>query len=710
MTPPTSSSSNKRRNGSGWRDDPIASPDQDRLNRGQFADHAARLIDGNHSPDSSVVYGLEGPWGSGKSSALSLVAGYLGTSGGRRWQIVRFTPWATTGTEALLEEFFNALSTAVPEAGKNNQLRERLRSYAEIARPIAAAVPVLGSALAEASRSVEARMRKPWNVAFDEIAAELRQLDTAILIVVDDIDRLQPTELLDLLKVVRLLGRFPGVDFLLAYDEQTVVETLQDPRRGTVTRERARAFMEKIVQYPLSMPPLLTNKIINMVAEGLTEILTPERVEDSFDRRRFSRVLTDTMPGQLTTPRAIGRFLAQVEQQVSMHDLAEMDDTDLILATFLRVQFPDLFSTLQAWKADLTHGASRWTLTSRREDTGPDWDAKLSEVVEGERNRDDSRAVLEALFPAVSNRDSQRTEPLRFAHPDYFDRYLAQSIPDGDIPDASISSALESAASGNAVFLRSLLLNDSDDLVALAINKIRSRYPDISEPWRHAETRGPLTLDLLASGMGVVGELRDRRAAWTSELAQTTYWMANVIRTIVDREPDVQLAEALAACMRLDRRAHVASYAANEIGDLNERTQEGLRRTLREVANDLLPLLVTDLHAGDQSEGLAGGSWLYSIVSEAGLFADLQAAVADGLRVGDFAVEDVAARFVSFAYVIGGSGELPSSASFSGSEFTRLTGVPAESTDHSERFDWPDTSWPRRRAFAATFIEGSAIA
>ncbi|MBK8867398.1 MAG: hypothetical protein KBF43_13135 [Dermatophilaceae bacterium] len=30
-----------------------------------------------HSPASSVVYGLEGPWGSGKSSVIALLTSYL---------------------------------------------------------------------------------------------------------------------------------------------------------------------------------------------------------------------------------------------------------------------------------------------------------------------------------------------------------------------------------------------------------------------------------------------------------------------------------------------------------------------------------------------------------------------------------------------------------------------------------------------------------
>ena len=239
----------------GWRDDPIKTVEEDRLRRAPVAQRAAQLIAENHSAESSVVYGLEGPWGSGKSSVIALLTSYLTGAEGSRWKVVTFTPWATTGTEGLLSEFFAALATVAPKK-KGDKVRDLMASYADIARPIASLVPVAGAALVEASKTLEHRLVKPWNMAFDEIAEALRELDTPVLVVVDDIDRLQPSELLDLLKVVRLLGRFPGVDFLLAYDEQTLVETLQSPARGTASKARARAFMEKIVQYPLTIPPL----------------------------------------------------------------------------------------------------------------------------------------------------------------------------------------------------------------------------------------------------------------------------------------------------------------------------------------------------------------------------------------------------------------------------------------------------------------------
>lgn len=690
----------------GWRDDPIKTVAEDQLRRAPVAQRAAQLIAQNHSAESSVVYGLEGPWGSGKSSVIALLTSYLTEAEYSRWKVVTFTPWATTGTEGLLSEFFAALATVAPKS-KGDKVRGLMASYADIARPIASLIPVAGAAVVEASRTIEHRLAKPWNVAFDEIAAALRELDTPVLVVVDDIDRLQPRELLDLLKVVRLLGRFPGVDFLMAYDEQTLVETLQNPAQGAASKARARAFMEKIVQYPLTIPPLLTSQIVRMLDTGLTDILTVERVETSFDKQRFGDVILTTMPRQLTTPRAIERFLAQVREQFRAHDLDEMNDVDLILATFLRVQFPDVFARLQSRKADLTKATSSYGGPGRREEHEPDWDA-LVNVLELAEDCQDAMTVLEAVFPAVRGKNPSRVAARRFAHPDYFDRYLAQTIPEGDIPDSLISRILEKAAAGDADDLRALLTDADNDRVILGLNKIRERYPDVDEVAYHTGPEGPITLELLWVTMALVDEVGDDRLnTFISTGDQLRWWASILLRRLLAADPTHDVDSALLRCSQIHRRTHVLTTATRDVSRLSDATRNALTEALQREVGRILPMLLADLRMGDRSDKESGIGFLYEVVAESEHLVDLQKQIAEGLAANDFTVEDVAARFVGLAYVIGGSGR-PSSASFSGDSFTKITGVAARSADHRETGEWDDTSWPRRREFAAQFILSAA--
>lgn len=391
----------------GWHDDPIKAVEQDRFNRAPVAERIAKLIHRNHSVDSSIVYGLEGPWGCGKSSVIALITTFLNRCQESKgeWRIVSFTPWATTGIDGMLSEFFAALSSAVPDASKKKgeKLLKLLADYMWIVRSAAPFVPVVGGMVGSAAEVVEDKLQKqkPWKVLFEELSNELRELNSPILVIVDDIDRLQVDELLVLLKLVRLLGRFPGVDFLLAYDERALVDILQSSGREDLSQARARAFMEKIIQYPLTLPPLLVGQIVKLISDGLNEVLLLDKTGKGFESYRISIIILEIMPSQLGTPRSIARFFAQLREEFIIHTPGEIDNTDLVLAVFLRVQFPSVFSQLQDWKTKLTatDGSQIVFTSSRKEEI--DW-SPLVQTLGCERDRKDALTLLKTLFPAVA--------------------------------------------------------------------------------------------------------------------------------------------------------------------------------------------------------------------------------------------------------------------------------------------------------------------
>ena len=457
------------------------------------------------------------------------------------------------------------------------------------------------------------------------------------------------------------------------------------------------------MQYPLSIPPLLTSQIVGMLNSGLTEIVTPERVETSFDKQRFGDVILTTMPRQLTTPRAVERFLAQVREQFRAHDLDEMNDVDLILATFLRVQFPDVFAKLQSRKADLTRVTSSYIGSNRREEPEPDWDALVNDLDQAE-DRQDALSVLGATFPAVRGKNPSRVAAGRFAHPDYFDRYLAQAIPEGDISDAQISQLLEGAAAGDAAGLRALMTEADNHRVMLGLSKIRERYPDVGEVRYHTGPEGPITIELLSVAMALVDEASDDRlSTWTSTSDQLRLWAATVLRRLLEADPTCDVDPALLRCSQIHRRTHVLNTATRDVSRLNEAAQNAATDALQREVGRILPMLLADLRQGDNSHGESGSSFLYELIADSPSLEELQTEIAEGLAANDFTVADVAARFVGLDYVIGASGR-PSRASFSGELFTKVTGVAARSADHRETGEWDDTSWPSRRAFAAQFI------
>ncbi|KLL95332.1 hypothetical protein NJ76_27775 [Rhodococcus sp. IITR03] len=74
-------------------DAPLAEGDEenDLLERRPFAKQVAKRIAQAGTHD-SVVFGLAGPWGAGKTSALTLIRKELHNLQ-RSWVVVDFTPW-----------------------------------------------------------------------------------------------------------------------------------------------------------------------------------------------------------------------------------------------------------------------------------------------------------------------------------------------------------------------------------------------------------------------------------------------------------------------------------------------------------------------------------------------------------------------------------------------------------------------------------------
>lgn len=91
-------------------DRPIEAPSEDRLGFGPAARHVAEAIRKMAPPDSFVI-GIEGEWGSGKSSFINLVSDALRKPGNAP-EIVRFLPWLISSREGLLKELFTEITKA----------------------------------------------------------------------------------------------------------------------------------------------------------------------------------------------------------------------------------------------------------------------------------------------------------------------------------------------------------------------------------------------------------------------------------------------------------------------------------------------------------------------------------------------------------------------------------------------------------------------
>lgn len=286
-------------------DRPIRDAEQDRLGLGPFVDGLARSLvadDGRRAR--GVVIGLEGPWGSGKSSILNLVAQRLsnGSKDGDESPkpepvVVRFDPWLVSGREDLIASFLRVLVDAIDPVGRERarfgSLVSKLARYGEMVAPAAG---FLGAAVGEAvggAMKALAQATAPAGNPFElreALEEALAAFDRPIVVLIDELDRVEDAEVRTMAQLVRSVMDFPSISYLLAYDPQRVAEALGGGASAEA-RRRGEAYLEKIVQLRVPVPAPPPGKLLELLEEDVRELLRATPIARYVDGDRLRSVL-----------------------------------------------------------------------------------------------------------------------------------------------------------------------------------------------------------------------------------------------------------------------------------------------------------------------------------------------------------------------------------------------------------------------------------
>ena len=342
------------------QDRPIEHMEADMLGRAPFVENVVRALiveerdkKGHVTSfrSTGMVIGLTGQWGSGKSSILNMVAATLITKV-PRVAVATFNPWLVKGRDELLATFFDelrdALGRSLKERGRDvltafDKYRTAVTTGARVIGHLADAFGAggVGHALSREVQQIAKKVKAPKKLA---PTAERRNLESklkakkiAVVVLIDELDRVEDEDVRAVAQLVKAVGDIKGISYLVAYDSDRVTDALG---RGTEAKERRRtgeAYLEKIIQHPIPLRPLLREDVDKLLRLALRQHGLPEFSGLTEDEGSILECVSD----EITTPREIKRLAgsyAAIDRMVGR----EINSVDILGYCWLLTKAPSL--------------------------------------------------------------------------------------------------------------------------------------------------------------------------------------------------------------------------------------------------------------------------------------------------------------------------------------------------------------------------------
>lgn len=459
-------------------DRPIRSDNEDRFGFAALAERIAESLT-TQAADKGFVFGLEGKWGSGKSSLLALILKRLREMEAAKVAAVEFRPWLIGDRDQLLSTLFEDLAKAIAglehaagDATGTTQLAakevaEQIKSFARHLGPVGKLaglagmfVPgatIVGDALEKIASAASEQAGGPTLVAQKEKLSEaLRKLNCRIVVAIDDVDRLEPKEVAELLRLVRSVADFPNVSYLLCYDARALERAIET---GTGVASGA-AYLEKIIQTEVAVPRPESFALRRWFSAELQTfaVCDAERVS------HLQHVIDETGGRVLETPRAVVRVLDSL--RVYWPSLkGRVDLADLVWLRMIAVGSPNFYRWVEEYLVSFVAVAGGRAHVSEQEraSMAKDMDAALEiDGLNWERHQFEIERHLPGIqFQSFNNDKDERlfsgarrdshmhdSKDRRLASPSHARIYFTLIEPPDSITDLDIAELLAAARDG----------------------------------------------------------------------------------------------------------------------------------------------------------------------------------------------------------------------------------------------------------------------
>ena len=341
-------------------DQPIRAVESDLLESEKYANALSSFI---LESDTPLTIGMQGEWGTGKTSLMYMIREKLdsfseendaiATSWVNTWEYSMFkgvdqtTPAVLKGMLEKLKESCGPNWTLTDDV--ENKIRKVGSFLGNVANQIVSSqtgVDVKNAAGAKSAKLIAdiAQIKADIKDVISALLSDENNPYKKVVFFIDDLDRINPKDAVEVLESLKNIFDIHSCIFIIAIDYEVVVKGLED-KFGKKTNENERefrSFFDKIIQVPFSMPTGAYN-IENFLDKKLHDLGI---IIDKDILPKYVKVVSNTVG---FNPRSLKRYLNTFSLLRKISDISDEGandkDDDFVLFNLIGIQisYPIVF-------------------------------------------------------------------------------------------------------------------------------------------------------------------------------------------------------------------------------------------------------------------------------------------------------------------------------------------------------------------------------